>query len=266
MKISDLYREIANNPIYKDTEKLRKVTKQLLNRARVRVQTVENKGARTSRYLAAKERLKNAGLITAGGNVSTKLPHERQNILTTLRHITNFLDIADTTIKGQKRRAREATQRAKKKKALEKKKREKERLKKKKEEQKRKEEKEKKKSLKEKIEDEDNTEEPRKEAPKEEEPKKEEPQEEPEEDEEIEEYEEPEEDERQKATIGDYWKIARETGLIGEYMDYEDFAEYVEDIFDNVPIDEFERIVIDTLENGADFWNEIKSFGVDIDD
>lgn len=102
MKISDTYREIANNPKYKDLNNLKSITKTLLNRARVRVQYITKKGKITPGFLAAKARLEESGLLTATGNVSTHLPKERQNILTVLKAVTNFLDKKATTIKGQK--------------------------------------------------------------------------------------------------------------------------------------------------------------------
>lgn len=254
MKISDLYRDIANNPKYQDTQELRKITKQLLNRARVRVQTIENRGAQSGRYIAAKKRLHDAGLLTAGGNVSTGLPKtDRQKILTALRNVTNFLDVADTTIKGQKRRQREAAQKAKRKKEAAKKKREKERLKKKKEKQKREQQKKEK----------------EKENKEEEEEEKETGLQEIEEEieEEVEEkIEEITEDiDEDSATIGDYWQIAKDAGLF-ESIPYDDFVEYIEDIYDNIDISEFEEIVLNAVESGADFWNDIATYGVDIDD
>ena len=255
MKISDLYRDIANNPKYQDTQELRKITKTLLNRARVRVQTIENRGAQSSRYIAAKRRLQDAGLLTAGGNVSTGLPKsDRQKILTALLNVTNFLDVADTTIKGQKRRKREAAQKAKRKKEAEKKKREKERLKKKKEKQKREQQKKEKENEKSEKEDEEK---------------------ETDEKEIIDEVKEKiteevdeitdETDDDGGATMGDYWQIARDAGLF-ESIPYDDFVEYIEDIYDNINISDFEEIVINAVESGADFWNDISSYGVDIDD
>lgn len=264
MKISDLYREIANNPKYKDINALRTVTKQLLNRARVRIQTIEGRGARTSRYIAAVTRLREAGLLTAGGNVRMGgdiLPKtDRNKILTTLRNITNFLDVADTTLKGQKRRKREQAAKAKRKKELEKKKREKERLKEKKRKEKEKKEKQ---SIKERIEKEDETEEEREE--------KQEEQEKQEEDEpeiETNETDEPEietDEEDELPVIGDYWQIARDAGLFN-FVPYDDFAEYIEGIFDNIDITDFEQIVLDVIENDGDFWNYMIANGVDIDD
>lgn len=253
MKISDLYKDIANNPKYQDTQDLRKITKTLLNRARVRVQTIENRGARSARYIAAKRRLQDAGLLTAGGNVSTGLPKtDRQKILTTLLNVTNFLDVADTTIKGQKRRKREAAQKAKRKKEATKKKREKERLKKKKEKQKR--EQQKKEQGDEKSEEKD------------EEKETDEKEIIDEVKEEIAEaVDEADEDDDGGATMGDYWQIARDAGLF-EIIPYDDFVEYVEDIYDNIDLSDFEEIVINTVESGADFWNDISSYGVDIDD
>ena len=241
MKISDLYREIANNPEYHDTNKLRTVTKKLLNRARVRVQTIENRGAQTARYTAAKKRMQDAGLLTAGGNVSTGLPKtDRQKILTALRNVTNFLDIADTTLKGQKQRRRDQAKKLKRKKELDKKKREKERLQKKKEKQKQ---------------------EKQKQEPQTEEPQTEEPIAEEIEDNETEIFDDTEE----SATMGDYWQIAKDAGLF-EWIPYDDFVEYIEDIYDNIDLSEFEEIVINAAENGNDFWSDIRSFGVDIDD
>ena len=263
MKISDLYREIANNPKYKDINALRTVTKQLLNRARVRIQTVEGRGAKTSRYIAAVTRLREAGLLTAGGNVRTGgdiLPKtDRNKILTTLRNITNFLDVADTTLKGQKRRKREQAAKAKRKKELEKKKREKERLKEKKRKEKEKKEKQ---SIKERIEKEDETGEEKEQEQKE----KEQEQKEQEQEQEREEYEEQETDEADELpAIGDYWQIARDAGLFN-FVPYDDFAEYIEGIFDNIDITDFEQIVLDVVENDGDFWNYMIANGVDIDD
>ena len=263
MKISDLYREIANNPKYKDINALRTVTKQLLNRARVRIQTVEGRGAKTSRYIAAVTRLREAGLLTAGGNVRTGgdiLPKtDRNKILTTLRNITNFLDVADTTLKGQKRRKREQAAKAKRKKELEKKKREKERLKEKKRKEKEKKEKQ---SIKERIEKEDETGEEKEQEQKE----KEQEQKEQEQEQEREEYEEQETDEADELpAIGDYWQIARDAGLFN-FVPYDDFAEYIEGIFDNIDITDFEQIVLDVAENDGDFWNYMIANGVDIDD
>lgn len=255
LKISDLYRDIANNPKYQDTQELRKITKTLLNRARVRVQTIENRGAQSGRYIAAKKRLQDAGLLTAGGNVSTGLPKtDRQKILTALRNVTNFLDVADTTIKGQKRRKREAAQKAKKKREAAKKKREKERLKKKKEKQKKEQQKKEQENEKNETQDEEKetglqeiADEVADEIA-----------------EELDEViEEPDEDE--SATMGDYWQIARDAGLF-ESIPYDDFVEYIEDIYDNIDISDFEEIVINAVESGADFWNDISSHGVDIDD
>lgn len=268
MKISDLYREIAQNPKYKDTQELRKVTKQMLNRARVRIQTIEGKGARTSRYIAAKTRLREAGLLTAGGNVrmgGEALPKtDRQKILTTLRNITNFLDVADTTLKGQKRRKREQAARAKKKKELAKKKREKERLKNKKRK-----EKEKKKT-KEKEKETEEKEEPD-ETEKEETDGVKETIEEIKEEITKDDDDEPEDDiytadieEEESPVIGDYWQIARDSGLFN-FVPYDDFAEYIEGIFDNIDITEFEEIVLDVVENDSDFWNYMISNGVDIE-
>lgn len=261
MKISDLYREIANNPKYKDINALRTVTKQLLNRARVRIQTIEGRGARTSRYIAAVTRLREAGLLTAGGNVSMSLPKtDRDKILTTLRNITNFLDVADTTLKGQKRRKREQAAKAKRKKELEKKKREKERLKEKKRKEKEKKEKQ---SIKERIEKEDETEEEREEKQEEQEKQEEnEPEIETDETDELE-IETDEADEL--PVIGDYWQIARDAGLFN-FVPYDDFAEYIEGIFDNIDITDFEQIVLDVIENDGDFWNYMIANGVDIDD
>ena len=263
MKISDLYREIANNPKYKDINALRTVTKQLLNRARVRIQTVEGRGAKTSRYIAAVTRLREAGLLTAGGNVRTGgdiLPKtDRNKILTTLRNITNFLDVADTTLKGQKRRKREQAAKAKRKKELEKKKREKERLKEKKRKEKEKKEKQ---SIKERIEKEDETGEEKEQEQKE----KEQEQKEQEQEQEREEYEEQETNEADELpAIGDYWQIARDAGLFN-FVPYDDFAEYIEGIFDNIDITDFEQIVLDVVENDGDFWNYMIANGVDIDD
>lgn len=251
LKISDLYRDIANNPKYQDTQELRKITKTLLNRARVRVQTIENRGAQSGRYIAAKKRLQDAGLLTAGGNVSTGLPKsDKQKILTALRNVTNFLDVADTTIKGQKRRKREAVQKAKRKKEAEKKKREKERLKKKKEKQKREQQKK----------------EQGEEKSKEEEEEKETDIKEIADEIKDEIFDESEEsDEDDGATMGDYWQIARDAGLF-ESIPYDDFVEYIEDIYDNIDISDFEEIVINAVESGADFWADISSYGVDIDD
>lgn len=251
MRISDLYREIANNPKYKDITALRTVTKQLLNRARVRIQTIEGRGAKTSRYIATKQRLQDAGLLTAGGNVSLSLPKtDRNKILTVLRNITNFLDVADTTLKGQKRRKREQAAKAKRKKELEKKKREKERLKKKKEKQ----NKEKQKKEQEKKEQEN------KEQGKDDEGEKDDKSEISEIVEEvideITDDDEEEETEEDSPVIGDYWEIARNAGLF-DSIPYDDFIEYVEDIFDNVDIADFERIVLDTVNEGASFWDEI---------
>ena len=255
MKISDLYRDIANNPKYQDTQELRKITKTLLNRARVRVQTIENRGAQSGRYMVAKKRLQDAGLLTGGGNVSTGLPKtDRQKILTALRSVTNFLDVADTTIKGQKRRKREAAQKAKRKKEAEKKKREKERLKKKKEKQKR----EKQKKEKETEKREDNDEEKETDEKEIVDEIKEEIA-----DDVVEVAEEGDEDDG--ATMGDYWQIARDAGLF-ESIPYDDFVEYIEDIYDNINISDFEEIVINAVESGADFWSDISSYGVDIDD
>lgn len=263
MKISDLYREIANNPKYKDINALRTVTKQLLNRARVRIQTVEGRGAKTSRFIAAVTRLREAGLLTAGGNVRTGgdiLPKtDRNKILTTLRNITNFLDVADTTLKGQKRRKREQAAKAKRKKELEKKKREKERLKEKKRKEKEKKEKQ---SIKERIEKEDETSEEKEQEQKE----KEQEQKEQEQEQEREEYEEQETNEADELpAIGDYWQIARDAGLFN-FVPYDDFAEYIEGIFDNIDITDFEQIVLDVVENDGDFWNYMIANGVDIDD
>ncbi len=254
MKISDLYREIANNPKYKDITALRTVTKQLLNRARVRIQTIEGRGAKTSRYIAAKQRLQDSGLLTAGGNVRMGgdiLPKtDRNKILTTLRNITNFLDVADTTLKGQKRRKREQAAKAKRKKELEKKKREKERLKQKKEKQ----NKEKQKKEQEKKEQEN------KEQGKDDEGKKDDKSEISEIVEEvadeITDNDDEEEETDESPVIGDYWEIARNAGLF-DSIPYDDFIEYVEDIFDNVDITDFERIVLDTVNEGASFWDEI---------
>lgn len=254
MKISDLYRDIANNPKYKDISALRTITKQLLNRARVRIQTVEGRGAKTSRYIAAVTRLREAGLLTAGGNVSMSLPKtDRNKILTTLRNVTNFLDVADTTLKGQKRHKREQAAKAKRKKELEKKKREKERLKEKKRKEKEKKEKQ---SIKERIEKEDETEEEKEQEQKEQEQEREE--QEPE-------YTADEYETDDSPVIGDYWQIARDAGLFG-FVPYDDFVEYVEDIFDNIEITDFEEIVLDIVENGGDFWNYMMANGVDIND
>lgn len=251
MKISDLYRDIANNPKYKDINALRTITKQLLNRARVRIQTVEGRGAKTSRYIAAVTRLREAGLLTAGGNVSMALPKtDRNKILTTLQNITNFLDVADTTLKGQKRRKREQAAKAKRKKELEKKKREKERLKEKKRKEKEKKEKQ---SIKERIEKEDETAEEQ-EQEREQEQEEQEP-----------EYQTDENEIEDSPVIGDYWQIARDAGLFN-FVPYDDFAEYIEGVFNNIDIIHFEEIVLDVVEDNGDFWNYMLAYGVDIDD
>lgn len=251
MQISDTYRQIAQNPAYADTQKLRQITQKMLNRARVRIQTVEAKNARTSKYIAAKSRLQRAGLLTHGGNVSMSLPkNDRDKILTTLRNITNFLDVVDTTLRGQKKRKKQMAEIAKKKKLAEKLKREEAKMR-----EKVRKEKAKKKSLKEKIEDEDKTEE------------------------DIEEEREEAEEENKNAeildaelvddddgaTIGDYWQIARDAGLF-EFVPYEEMAEYIEDIYDKISITDFERIVIDVVTNQGNFWNYMVYYGVDIDD
>lgn len=259
MKISDLYRDIANTPKYKDINALRTVTKQLLNRARVRIQTIEGRGAKTSRYIAAVTRLREAGLLTAGGNVSMSLPKtDRNKILTTLRNITNFLDVADTTLKGQKRRKREQAAKAKRKKELEKKKREKERLKEKKRKEKAKKEKE---SIKERVEKEDETDDEKEQEQKEQEQE----QEQEEYNEQEPEYTTDEYETDESPVIGDYWQIARDSGLFN-FVPYDDFVEYIEGIYDNIDITDFEQIVLDVVENDGDFWNYMITNGVDIDD
>jgi hypothetical protein len=105
--VNKMYQDIANDPQMKNEVKLRNRAKKLLNRARVRIQTIENKGAETSGYLKAKENLRESGLLTAGGNVSMKLPKTREKLLMTLLKITSFLENAETTIRGQRKKQKE---------------------------------------------------------------------------------------------------------------------------------------------------------------
>lgn len=105
--VNKMYQDIANDPQMKNEIKLRNRAKKLLNRARVRIQTIENRGAQTSGYLQAVANLREAGLLTAGGNVSTRLPKTREKLLYTLLKITNFLENAETTIRGQKKKQKE---------------------------------------------------------------------------------------------------------------------------------------------------------------
>lgn len=101
--VSKMYQDIANDPQMKNELKLRNKAKKLLNRARVRMQTIENRNAQTSGYIRAKESMREAGLLTAGGNVSTRLPKTREKLLMTLLKVTSFLENEETTIKGQKK-------------------------------------------------------------------------------------------------------------------------------------------------------------------
>lgn len=216
--INDLYKQIANDPQYKNPVKLREITKKLLNRSRVRIQTIKAKNAQTPQFLAAVKRLENAGLITPSGNVSLKLPKERKNILTVLRHVTNFLTTADTTIKGQKQR--------KKIEAEKRKKRNEERKKKKKETKKKQTEKIKPPQI---IDEDTNFEE-----------------------------------EPSIANIGDYWQIARDSGLV-DFVGYEDFSEYVEEIYKYFDLDTFETAIQNALDNGFDsgeFWDSLSELGL----
>ena len=240
IKISTLYREIANNPKYKDDIELKKVTKKLLNRARVRIQTIENKGAMSSGYLKAKERLKNAKLLTAGGNVSLKLEAGRDKILTVLRSITNFLDVADTTLRGQKRRQRAAAKKKKKKTKNAKKNREKKRLKEKKEAQK----------VTEDTGEEDTGEEDT--------------------------GEDTEEDTGEDSDyfddeffenndIGDYWAIASEYGLFTKYKYSEIERLIITAYINKMSLEDFERMIIDIMDKNTEFFDTMKNkFGIDV--
>lgn len=105
--VNKMYQDIANDPQMKNETKLRNRAKKLLNRARVRMQTIENRGAETSGYIKAKENLRESGLLTAGGNVSMKLPKTREKLLMTLLKVTSFLENAETTIRGQKKKQKE---------------------------------------------------------------------------------------------------------------------------------------------------------------
>ena len=105
--VNKMYQDIANDPQMKNEIKLRNRAKKLLNRARVRIQTIENRGAETSGFLKAKENLRESKLLTAGGNVSLKLPKTREKLLETLLKITSFLENAETTIKGQRKKQKE---------------------------------------------------------------------------------------------------------------------------------------------------------------
>lgn len=219
--INDLYKQIANDPQYKNPVKLREITKKLLNRSRVRIQTIKAKNAQTPQFLAAVKRLENARLITPSGNVSLKLPKERKNILTVLRHVTNFLTTADTTIKGQKQRKKIEAEKRKKRNA--------ERKKKKKETTK-------------------------KQTEKIEPPK-------------VSAEDTNFEDEPSIAVIGDYWQIARDSGLV-DFVGYEDFSEYVEEIYTEFDLKTFEKTILEAIENGFDsgeFWTALQEKGLNYD-
>ena len=237
IKISNLYREIANNPKYKDDNELKKVTKKLLNRARVRIQTIENKGATSSGYLKAKERLKNAKLLTAGGNVSLKLEAGRDKILTVLRNITNFLDVADTTLRGQKRKQRAAAKKKKKKAKNAKKKREKDRIKKKKEA---------------KQEDEDTGEEDTGE-------------EDTGEEDTGEDSDYFDDEFFENNDIRDYWAIASEYGLFTKYK-YSEIERLINTAYINkMSLEDFERMIIDIMDKNTEFFNIMQNkFGIDV--
>ena len=252
IKISNLYREIANNPKYKDDNELKKVTKKLLNRARVRIQTIENKGATSSGYLKAKERLKNAKLLTAGGNVSLKLEAGRDKILTVLRNITNFLDVADTTLRGQKRKQRAAAKKKKKKAKNAKKKREKDRIKKKKEA---------------KQEDEDTGEEDTgEEDTGEEDTGEEDTGEEDTGEEDTGEDSDYFDDEFfENNDIRDYWAIASEYGLFTKYK-YSEIERLINTAYINkMSLEDFERMIIDIMDKNTEFFNIMQNkFGIDV--
>ena len=71
-----------------------------------------------------------------------------------------------------------------------------------------------------------------------------------------------ESDEDDGATMGDYWQIARDAGLF-ESIPYDDFVEYIEDIYDNIdmtgnkdidivsPDIEIDAISLSTFENSV---------------
>lgn len=102
--INDLYRKIAQDPKNKTDTALAKTTKQLLNRARVRMQALQKMQQQQElsySTLNAMQQLKQAGLLTQSGNVSLKLPKTREKILNVLHIVTNFLS-GDTTIKQAK--------------------------------------------------------------------------------------------------------------------------------------------------------------------
>lgn len=102
--INDLYRKIAQDPKNKTDRALTKTTKQLLNRARVRVQALQKmQQSQELSYstLNALQQLKQSGLTTQSGNVSLKLPKTREKILNILHIVTNFLS-GDTTVKQAK--------------------------------------------------------------------------------------------------------------------------------------------------------------------
>ena len=260
IKISTLYREIANNPKYKDDIELKKVTKKLLNRARVRIQTIENKGAMSSGYLKAKERLKNAKLLTAGGNVSLKLEAGRDKILTVLRSITNFLDVADTTLRGQKRRQRAAAKKKKKKTKNAKKNREKKRLKEKKEAQKVTED-----TGEEDTGEEDTGEEDTGEEDTGEEDTGEEDTGEDTEEDTGEDSDYFDDEFFENNDIGDYWAIASEYGLFTKYKYSEIERLIITAYINKMSLEDFERMIIDIMDKNTEFFDTMKNkFGIDV--
>lgn len=205
MNISETYIKIANDPKFKDETKLRNETKKLLNRARVRMQTIENKKAITSGYISAKERLRSAGLLTAGGNVSLKLPKTRQKLLTVLRQVTDFLDTIDTTLKGQKAKQKQHKEHTQKQNELKKGYN----------------------NIKDNLQAEYASKNPE---------------------------------------VGVYWGLMKDLGLLN-FVKYEDIAEYIEEIRDRIEPMDFERLVLDTIEEADEtvFWEDIAKYGITID-
>ena len=215
MKISDTYREIANNPKYKDLNNLKNITKTLLNRARVRVQYITKKGKITPGFLAAKARLEESGLLTPSGNVSTRLPKERKNILTVLKAVTNFLDKKATTVKGQK------TEQIK--------------------------------GEKKKV---------KQRGAKSDKPKK------FKQGQRTVTYETEEPEQEQFAEMGDYWQIARDLGLFN-FMNYEDFAEIIEELPYKISLADFEELILNCIDNGYDsdeIFSEFNKRGIGVDE
>jgi hypothetical protein len=217
--INDLYREIAARLTGADLPTLAKEVRKYANRARVRMQGLQKEyhaGTLPYKTMIAIKDLQQAGLLTKSGNVSLKLPNTRGKLLTVLRKVTGFL-VSPTTKKEVKQERKKEQERPKKtRKRVAKK--------------------------------------PKIEPPKAKPPKVEPPQAEP-----------PKAEPTPAApsgggglpssgappapSLGDYWGIARDLGLV-DVIGYAEIADNIEDIAASMSVREFEERVLEYIENG----------------